>query len=85
MDTYSAHVLSKDGIVFAILLFQMGELFRVKRLGLAHKTNTAEGKSYIVGCRQLFNCLELFEQILTDGRVGTVGADEDVAIVGGVV
>jgi len=79
---YRAHVLrSKDQVEVADLLLQTRELFRVEDLGLTNKTNTAEWERHIIRFGKSVFFLKKSVQVLMDGRVSSIGADEDVALI----
>lgn len=61
--------------------FESGNFFGIKRNCLTNKANRSVGQEDVVLRGKLSDGLELLEEMMSHGRVGTVGANEDVAIV----
>lgn len=80
--TYSVHILgSDDGIIFAQLVLQVRELFRVERPSLSDEADGLEGQWSVIGGRQLVRTLKRSVQSFADSRVGTISTNKDVTIV----
>lgn len=84
--TYRKLFLSAHNrVVFTVLLLEVGELLGVQDLGLTHEADAAVEQWGIVRARELFLLLEDLIQMLSDSRVGTVSANEDVTMVHGAI
>lgn len=68
-----------------IPFLQLLKLLGIQDFSLPDKTNATERKRHVVRGRQGLDYLETFVQLLVHGRVGTVGTNEDVTMIGGVV
>jgi len=69
----------------ALLRLQVWKVFRVKKSGLANKADAAKRKINIIARRELFVDLQIFGKMLSDGRIGAIGTNKDVATKGRVI
>lgn len=85
-ETYRAHVRqSQDRGELANFFAHLRELVRVEHGGLTDEADATVRQRHVIGFGQSALLLQYLIEMLTNGRVGTIGADKDVAMEEGVV
>jgi len=84
--TYRAPVpCSEDRIEVANAVLESRELFRVQRNGLTDKADAAKRKINIIARWELVFYLQIFVKMLSNSRIGSIGTNENLSMVGRVV